>query len=670
MDALLPRSQGLGKRRVDFGWRPTRFVLWLFCHDFCREGQSVIYRQLFSLDTSRVQAHLRILQTTDLHLHLMPYDYFTDLPAPGIGLGRTAGLIRACRRQAPNCLLFDNGDFLQGNPLSDWIAQDSGFGPGDLHPMIAAMNALGYDGGTLGNHEFNYGLDFLERAIARAGFPIVSANITRGAARDPATDPTFIAPWAVLTREITAADGQRYPLRIGIIGFAPPQLADWDRHHLEGRVGTHDIVHAAQAHLPALRAAGADLVVALCHSGIGEEHHAPGMENAAVPLAALPGIDVVLAGHTHGLFPGPGFDGADRAGPAVDPAGGTLHGKPAVMAGQFGSHLGVVDLLLDRQGDAWVPVAHATRLARVDDAATDCDPTVRATAQAAHDAVLARIRKPVGQTPVPLHNHFALIAPDLTLQILADAQRAHAIVALAGTDSADLPLLSAVAPFRVGGRGSPAQYIDIPAGPLLMRHVAEFYPFPNLVSIVAVSGAGLSDWLERAAGQFLQIAPGVTDQPLIDPEFPCYNFDVMDGLTYEIDPTQPARHLADGRLSDPQAQRVRDIRWQGRPVAADQMFAVVTNGYRAGGGGFFEAVRQAPVLHQSQVSVRELVVAHFARGDNTAHDARPVWRFASHPGTAAWVDIGPGARACLPAPAGLVRIGPGAEGLDRYSLRF
>ena len=634
----------------------------------------MLLRQPLQLDAGRVQAHLRILETTDLHLNLLPYDYYLDRPAPQMGLAQTASLIRRLRADALNCLLFDNGDFLQGNPVSDLIATE-GSG-GEIHPMIAAMNTLGYDAATLGNHEFNYGLSFLQRAIADAAFPIVSANITIGQAQDAATDPTLVPPWCLIERQIMAADGREYPLRIGVIGFAPPQLTNWDKHLLGTQIDTHDIIVAARAQVPLLRAAGAEVVIALCHSGIGADHYAKRMENAAVPLAAVPGIDAVLAGHTHQVFPGPGIGRSA----AVDPGAGTLHGVPAVMAGFNGSHLGVIDLLIERLDGVWTPVAHAAQvmpIARRDaanrmQALVATDAVIEQGAQPLHDRVRAQIRRPVGSTTVPLQSYFALVAPDPTLRIVADAQRAHAKALLSDTTWANLPLVSVVAPFKVGGRGGPEHFLDIAPGALALRHASELYLYPNALCILELTGAGVIDWLEHSASLFLTVMPGVTDQPLIDPAFPSYNFDVFDGLTYEIDPSQPPRCFPDGQVRNPAARRIRDVQWQGAPLAPDARVVVITNSYRAGGGGGFAAAGAANVALQSTEGTRDVVIRHLRDGGPVHPDTAPIWRFASLPGTVAWFDTGPGALAHLGrlSDIDIREVGPSPEGFHRFSVHF
>ena len=637
---------------------------------------SPLKRRSLQPDPARTQAVLRILETTDLHVNLLPYDYFADRPAPAFGLAQTASMVRFLRGEVPNSLLFDNGDFLQGNPLSDWIARDSGFERGQLHPMIAAMNTLDYDAGTLGNHEFDYGLDFLTDALATAIFPVVSANTLITGAGNAGPDQPLVSPYIILNRQIIASDGRSYLVKIGVIGFAPPQLVGWNRIILAGRVATRDILEAAEFYVPQMRAAGAQLIVALCHSGITDEAPADRMENASVPLAAVPGIDVILAGHTHLQFPGPGLPRTA----AIDPELGSLHGKPAVMAGYNGSHVGVIDVLLDLQPQGWVISAHQVWLEPVavrDD--TDAirsrvsnDAQVVAAAQQGHDTILDLIRKPVGNTTVPIHSYFALVAPDRSLQIVAEAQRAHAAQILRGTLWADLPLLSAVAPAKVGGRGGETHFIDIPAGRLALRHAADLSVFPNSFCIVEINGAGLVDWLEHSAGIFQTIRTGVTDQPLIDPDFPSYHFDVVDGVTYEIDPSQPSRTDMWGQLINPQARRIRNLRWNGQAIAPDQRLAVATNSYRVGGGGGFGVVRHARLIHHSAESSRDVVIRFLRATGPLDPGPREIWRFAALPGTAAWFDSGPGAVAHLAdvAGRGISDAGPGAGRFHRFLLDF
>jgi len=290
---------------------------------------------------------LRLLETTDIHVNLLSYDYYRDASDDTVGLSKIATLIAAARAGAPNSLLFDNGDFLQGSPMGELVAVERGLKAGDVHPVMAAMNLLHYDAATLGNHEFNYGLDFLDASIATAGFPICCANLAKGGlGAAPRADKTYLEPYLILGREVVDEAGQKHKIRLGVIGVLPPQIMQWDDAHLRGKVETRDIVETAKAYLPEIREQGVDLVLALAHTGISTAAPGDKDENAAFHLARLPGIDVIFTGHAHRVFPGPGY----VAGEGVDLEKGTLNGVPAVMAGFWGSHLGQIDLLLQQDG--------------------------------------------------------------------------------------------------------------------------------------------------------------------------------------------------------------------------------------------------------------------------------------------------------------------------------
>jgi len=262
----------------------------------------------YSLFASTGQAHLRIMETTDLHVHIFPYDYYGDRPAENVGLARTASIINSIRAEASNALLVDNGDFLQGNPMGDFMAYEKGMSEGTVHPIITAMNTLGFDCSTLGNHEFNYGLDFLDAVLGGAEFPFVCANVANGALGATARDDKSlnnVKPYTILDRTVVTGDGTEHAIRVGLVGFVPQQILTWDRRWLNGNVSTRDIVDAAAAWVPEMKEAGADVIIALSHSGIESGSRREGMENASFHLAGIEGIDALVTGHHHRVFPSP-----------------------------------------------------------------------------------------------------------------------------------------------------------------------------------------------------------------------------------------------------------------------------------------------------------------------------------------------------------------------------
>ncbi len=632
-------------------------------------GTSLITLHPFSARAAANQAHLRIMETTDLHVHIYPYDYYADKPVDTVGLARTASLIQGVRDEATNSMLIDNGDFLQGNPMGDYIAYERGMKEGDMHPIITAMNTLGFEASTLGNHEFNYGLDFLMKSVAGARFPVVCANVALEAGANPRDDKTLLRPWIIIEKDITDGAGETHPVRIGLVGFVPPQIMNWDRRHLEGKVQARDILEAANAHVPAMKEAGADIIIALSHSGIAEGQ-GEGLENAALQLAGVEGIDAILSGHQHLVFPGKRFEGL--AG--VDAAAGTLRGKPAVMGGFWGSHMGLLDLMLERDGNSWRIAAHTAEARPIarrnkDRSVTPLVKSVPAVLNSVadiHEQTLEYIRRPVGTTTAPLYSYFALVADDPSVQIVSTAQKWYLAEMLKGGEFEGLPLLSAAAPFKAGGRGGPEYYTDVPAGPIAIKNVADLYLYPNTVRAVKVTGAQLKDWLERSAGMFNQITPGEKDQVLLNPEFPSYNFDVIDGVTYGIDLSQPSKFAPKGELINPEANRIRDLLYEGRSVQPDQEFIIATNNYRAGGGGHFPGADGTTTIFEAPDTNRDVIVRYIVEQGTINPTADDNWHFTPLPGTTVLFDTGPKAMNYLADLKGL-KIEPAGDGPDGFA---
>lgn len=598
---------------------------------------------------------LTLLATTDLHANIRPYNYYLDQAVDDVGLARVATLVDRIRADTPNCLLFDNGDTLQGTPLGDYAAKER-IADGRPHPMIAAMNAMGYDAATLGNHDFDYGLEFLTGAVEGAEFPVVLANVSR-------SDGTaFLSPATILTRNCQDDDGNWHCLRIGVIGLTPPQITQWNAPLLDCALTTHGIVASARKAMENLREQGVDLVVALCHSGIGPKTNHDKLENAIVPLARIAGIDAIVAGHSHSLFP---------AGTAKDNQ--KPFGIPVVQPGFFGSHLGMIALDIERRGNEWGVVDSSAHnipiVANGGDPVISNDRVLQVSA-ADHMATLGFIRRRIGASEKPLHSYFSLITNSALIGLIADAQRVCAQDVLADHPLRDLPLLSVAAPFKAGGRNGAKNFTDIPAGGLSIRNIADLYIYPNAMQILRVSGADIADWLERAACAYNQITPGQQGQLLLDHSFASYNFDVMIGLTYVIDPSQPARYSADGEDQFAGPGRIRNLCYQGQPVQAEDMFLVATNSYRASGGGHFGAAARSPVVLDPHMSVQDILIRHVAAQSPLTPKPTGTWRFATLPGTNVIVETGPGALALKPElqALGLTPAGYGPNGFARFEM--
>lgn len=627
-----------------------------------------------------VSLRLRVLATSDLHAHLFSYNYYANRPDEAVGLARLAAPILQARAECPNILLFDNGDTFQGAPLGDAALSDL-MPAAHAHPMIAAMNGLGYDAATLGNHDFDYGIDALERILAAARYPVVLANVFRAAGGGP-----FLPQHVILDRMMIDTTGALRMLRIGVTGAVPPQTMQWGQAHLAGRLEIEPILPAITCEVARMRAIGVDLVVVLAHSGIGSDGAGPGDENVARALAAIDGVDAVIAGHTHRVFPPPGLPVASCTGASL------------VQPGFFGSHLGQIDLDLRPRSDigglvrperGWRVVAKQAKLRGAEESDAEGRralrsrlhrlPDFRAEMARGHRLTRAYSARPLGHSAVPLETFFSLLAPCAATQLIADAQRA-VVAPLIADDPAlsGLTLLSCTTPFKAGGRGGPDAYTDVTAGVIMLRHAADLYPFSNGLALLRATGAQVRAWLERAVSAFRQITPDSNDalapQALLDLEFASYNFDRMDGLSYQIDLSQPARTNAEGDEIRPGPGRIRDLRHRdGALVADDDVFLIVTNTYRAAGGGHFPTAAACECLYVSPNPVRDVIASHIATTRGVlAPSVTPCFSFTPLEGTWLVFETGPaaaghGARA---AALGLVADGVNDRGFARYLLRL
>lgn len=576
-------------------------------------------------DTKPVEGQtvdLRILATTDLHTNLVNYDYYQDKPVETLGLAKTAVLIEKAKKENPNVLLVDNGDTIQGTPLGTYKAIVDPVEKGEQHPMYAALQALGFEAGTLGNHEFNYGLDYLNRVIETAGLPIVNANVL-----DPATGKFIYQPYKIIEKTFTDTQGRLTTVKIGVTGIVPPQILNWDKANLEGKVVVRDSVEAIRDIIPEMRKAGADITLVLSHSGIGDDKYEKGEENEGYQIASLPGVDAVVTGHSHAEFPSGNGTGFYEKYPGVDGVNGKINGTPVTMAGKYGDHLGVIDLKLNYTDGKWKVTDSKGSIRKVDTKSNVADQRVIDIAKESHQGTINYVRQQVGTTTAPITSYFSLVKDDPSVQIVNNAQLWYAKQELAGTPEANLPILSAAAPFKAGTRGDATAYTDIPAGPIAIKNVADLYLYDNVTAILKVNGVQLKEWLEMSAGQFNTIDPN-NNQPqnLVNTDYRTYNFDVIDGVTYEFDITQPNKYDREGKLANPNASRVRNLKYQGKEIDPNQEFIVVTNNYRSNGN--FPGVREASLNRLLNLENRQAIINYILAVKNINPSADQNWHFA------------------------------------------
>jgi len=591
-------------------------------------------------NTTIKQVNLRLMETTDLHANMLDYNYYTGQTDIKIGLARTATLIRKARQEiaSSNTFLVDNGDLIQGSPMGDW-QQAKGIAPGEIHPVYQAMNTLNYDVANYGNHEFNYGLEFLAESVNDADFEYISANIFKdGSGSDTDSDELYFQPYVLLDREVVDKQGAKHQITVGFIGFVPPQIMQWDKGNLAGKVKTKDIKAMAERYVPEMKQQGADIVVAIAHSGISKDAYDPGKkeENSSLYLADVPDIDAIMFGHSHLVFPSDTF--ADI--PGIDLEAGTLGGVPSVMPGYWGSHLGIIDLSLEYsvENDSWQVInsrVEARPIVVDGEAVVERDSQIAETLQQAHQDTIEYMSTPIGESSDDLYSFLALVKDDPTLQIVSDAQKDYVETLIQGdVNLENLPVLSAAAPFKVCSRegicADESSFTTVSRGALALSHAADLYLYANTLVAVKVTGAELKGWLECSASQFHRIDTSVTTpQELVNfAGFPTYNFDVIDGVTYEIDITQPARNDRGCEVIDQTAERIVNLEYNGQPVSAEQVFIVATNNYRAN-GGVFPGTGSDHIVINSPDTNRAILANYIRKNSPIKPTADSNWRFAT-----------------------------------------
>src|SRR5713101_1512945 len=513
------------------------------------------------------KVRLTLLGTTDIHGNIEPWDYYPDRPA-NRGLAKIATLVRRIRAAEPHVLLLDSGDTIQGTPLAYYFARKDTRPP---NPTIAIMNALGYDAMAGGNHEFNFGLPVLWKAKREAKFPFLAANLRQEYAQGVEHFPSYI---------IKRVAG----VRVAIVGFITPGVPRWEiPAHYRG-YEFESIVDAARRAIPEVRKQ-ADLVVVIAHSGLGPDPESGQQggadeiagENAMLALAEqIPGIDVILFGHTHREL-------SEKF----------IHGVLLVQAKNWGQSLAKVDIEMDRgAGGAWRVVSKHSTIIPVTDA-VPADPEISQIAQPYHEVTQTYLDKPIATCAQALDASTARYEDHPLVDLIHKVQME--------SGRADVSLATMFYPSA-----------RIPAGKVTVRQIAALYIYENTLYTVEMTGAQLKEALEHAASFF----PAWPFQPGGSPRLPGYNADSAEGVSYTIDLTQPA------------GQRIRELTYQGKAVNPTAKLRVAVNNYRYAGGGRYDVLRGRPVVYRSSQEVRELLIEYVTRAGVIPISADGNWQIA------------------------------------------
>lgn len=577
------------------------------------------------------RATVALLETTDIHTNVQSYDYFKLAEDKSVGLERTATLIKNARNEFPNTMLIDDGDAIQGTALADYQALVKPISCGDTLAQYKVMNYLGYDASGVGNHEFNYGLNFLNQvtgskfdvdglpapaqqtACSGPKFPMALANVYSVRTKQP-----LFQPYQIVSKTVTATDPTGKPvtatIKVGVIGFTPPAILNWDKRWLDGKVYTVGVKEAAAQFIPEMKAKGADLIVVVSHGGLDSSPYSPTMENGSYYLAQVPGVDAMMIGHSHLLFPDANSTQAQFNLPGVDKANGKVNGVPTVMGNYWGKSLGVIKLELAFDGQKWSvdktktavqarSIATTTKNADGTTTTTyvDVDPNITSLISAEHQATIAYVKTPIGSTDYEMNSFFADVGDPGAIEIVNQAQADYVSTYIKANlpQYAGIPVLSVSAPFKSGFAGA-TDYTDVNAGNVAINNAADLYLYPNTIYAVKVTGADIKNWLETAAQRFNKIDPNVTTDQTLVSKYPGYNFDMFTSadMKYEIDVTQPVN------------SRIKNLTYKGAPIDPTQSFIVATNNYRASGGGNFPGLDGSKTIYASPDANRDVLISY------------------------------------------------------------
>lgn len=516
--------------------------------------------------SNRVQ--LTILGTTDLHGNIYPIDYYTNKP-DNRGLAKIATLIKRARKENPAALLVDSGDTIQGTPLQYYHNKKNNQPP---DPMMLVMNSLGHDAMAVGNHEYNFGLQVLEKARGEARFPWLSAN-----SYEKGSEKTHYEPYIV--KEVSG-------VRVGILGLTTPGIPNWENTQNYAGLEFREPVSEAKKWVRVLREKErVDVVVVAMHMGLEEDLRTgainPGQvsnENRAMAIAKeVPGVDVIFMGHTH------------REVPAL-----YLNGALLTQANHWGRHLARADLYLQKEADRWHVYAKSARTIPVDDT-VEADQEILKLTEAYDMETQKWLSRVIGESAAELTAREARFRDTAILDLI---QRVQMEVGKAD--------VSMVASFNPEAR--------ISKGPVTVRDIAGLYVYENTLVVLEVTGQQLKDALEHSAKYFKPYEPGKTAPELVDEKIPTYNFDIAEGVEYEID------------LTKPYGQRIQKLLFRGRPLDLNQKLKLATNNYRVNGGGGYTMYKSALVVYRSGEEIREIIIDWVERNKNIPTKPTNNWR--------------------------------------------
>lgn len=494
-----------------------------------------------------------ILATSDIHGYLFPTSY-RNPDSSQLGLSKLATIIKR-RRQEKQVLLIENGDFIQGSPLTFFYHK---FAYNLHHPMITAANHLQYDAAIFGNHEFNYGLSTLKDVLAQSHFPWLAANIY--------DENGLHLGKPYIIQEIEG-------VKIAILGVTTHFVTLWEEpSNIEG-LHFKDAYESAKQWVQTIRETEDIHLLVLCYHGglernleTGEFAEADTGENQGYKMSEIEGVDILITGHQHREI-------ATK-----------LHGKSVVQPGTKGVCLAEVQVKIQLDQNLCVSdLSHEPSLIYIDDSTKVdeelCAPIIPLQAQ-----LQAWLDEPIGTV------NGNMFIEDPFQARLED----HPYVEFVNKVQLEISgaQISSTALFHNEKGGF--------SNEVTMRDIMNNYIYPNTLKVLLLSGNDIRLALEQCATYFDVVNEEIVVNPaFLNPKSQPYNYDMWEGIEYEF------------TLSNPKGQRVTKLFWNNKPMSMTEQFKVVMNSYRATGAGNFPMFQNKPVLKEIQTDMIEILAQYF-----------------------------------------------------------
>lgn len=494
---------------------------------------------------------LTILATSDIHGYIYPTDYREAIADQPMGLLKVSELIKNERKEAEGeVILIENGDFIQGSPLAQYVNEKTA----DPAQLVQALNELQVDAGVIGNHEFNFGLAYLKAAIAEVNHPVLSANIVNQEGGLLADKPAVIL--------------NKGDLKVAVLGLTTQYIPNWEHPETIKGLTFLSAYETAKKWVPKLNEE-ADIVIVSYHGGFesdletGEptERHTGENEGYKI-LTEIEGIDAFITGHQH------------REIEAV------VNGVPVIQPGQRGEKIGKIVLEIEEKRDTYQVINSEATLLSTEN--VQMNEELKALYDPLQDEVNGWLDQAIGHTTgdMTITDPFlARIKKHPYIELINKVQLHYGKADISST---------ALFSDTVTGYGDE----------ITIRDILVNYPFPNTLAVIQITGEELKAAIEQVANYFIIDEDGeiAVNPSYIKPKPQAYNYDMYEGVDYKID------------VSKPVGERVIDLAYKGKNVEATDEFELVTNQYRAIGGGNFAMFEGKEFIREVNLSMSDLII--------------------------------------------------------------